>query len=97
MAANPKHFVVELTYKVPTDALEPAMASHVAQLKDGARDGIVLAFGGKTSGDGGIVILRCNSIDDAQQFVDADPFVAQDLVSATITGFNASFWQDIPG
>ncbi|MCI5096566.1 MAG: YciI family protein [Rhodobacteraceae bacterium] len=95
MSEDPKHFVAEITYRAPEQTLAPFMEAHVAHLKDGAEQRVVLAFGGKPAGGGGIVILRCLNEEAARKFMAQDPFVENGLVDVTLTAFNASFWQTI--
>ena len=60
------------------------MESHKAWLKRGFDDGVFLLAGSLEPGLGGGILAHNTSSADLQSRVDADPFVAKDVVKAEI-------------
>ena len=73
-----------------TAAEESTLAAHFAYLRQLADQGIV-RLAGRTQETGaqtfGIVVLRADTVDDAQRLVDADPAVAHRVMTAELFPF----------
>lgn len=66
-------------------------AEHYERLRAAAEYGIVILAGRSTDGTGpAIVIFEAGSEEEARQFMEADPFVASGLFTATLHPFRAS-------
>lgn len=81
--------VVSLTYDAPLDAIDAAMADHVAWLEAGYAQGVILASGRKVPRTGGIILFR-GAADAVEPLVATDPFVARGLATAEVVAFTAS-------
>jgi uncharacterized protein YciI len=65
--------------------------AHFTYLKQATMDGIVLLAGRSLDGIGpAIVILETTSEDEAQRFMENDPFVSGGLMRATLHSFRPS-------
>ncbi|WP_246778375.1 YciI family protein [Maritalea myrionectae] len=80
-------FVIELTYKVALDAVEPHLAAHRAFLDVHYQAGHFLASGAKVPRDGGIILATAASKADVHEMIAQDPFHQHDLAHYTITEF----------
>jgi uncharacterized protein YciI len=66
-------------------------AAHFDRLAKATEDGIVILAGRSQDGVGpAIVIFEADTEEDARQFMEADPFVAEGLFTASLHRFNAA-------
>ena len=72
-----KHFVVEITYRVPAESLGETLTAHRAFLQTGYDRGLLLLSGPQNPKTGGIVIARAESAADIQEFFTHDPYRLQ--------------------
>jgi uncharacterized protein YciI len=77
-------FVVLLRFSVNKSKAGQFMEAHKEWLKRGFDDGIFLLAGSLQPNLGGGIVAHDTSLPDLQDRVRADPFVAQDVVSAEI-------------
>jgi len=77
-------FIILLKFSAGRERAGEFMDGHNAWLKRGFDDGAFLLAGSLRPGQGGAVVAQAASLDELQTRVDADPFVAQDVVSAEI-------------
>jgi uncharacterized protein YciI len=74
-----------------TEAEEQIGERHFTYLKQATEAGKVLLAGRSLDGQGpAIVILEARSADEAQTFMEADPFVAEGLMRASLHPFRAA-------
>ncbi len=69
-----KHFLVEITYTAPLDAIDKVVAQHRAHLKTGYDRKLLLLSGPQEPRVGGIVIARGESRPEVEAFFAADPY-----------------------
>jgi uncharacterized protein YciI len=73
-------------------------ADHFARLKQAMEDGIVILAGRSQDGIGpAIVIFEADTDEDAQRFMEEDPFVSEGLFTATLHPFRAALLRWLPG
>jgi uncharacterized protein YciI len=77
-------YVVLLRFSANKSAAPQHMAEHNAWIQQGFDDGVFLLVGGIATGQGGAVLAHNTSAEDLQDRVKADPFVADDVVTAEI-------------
>ena len=77
-------FVVLLKFSANKAKAGQFMEGHNAWLRQGFDDGVFLLAGSIKPGLGGAIIAHNLSPDDLQNRIDADPFVAEDVVRAEI-------------
>lgn len=65
--------VVLLSYKVPPEVIETLRPAHVAWLRQGVDDGVLLVAGRQTPPTGGVLLVR-GGLAEAQAWAAADPF-----------------------
>ena len=66
-------------------------SEHFAYLKKATEDGIVLLAGRSLDGEGpAVVIFEADSEERARSFMEADPFVADGLMRASLHPFRAA-------
>jgi uncharacterized protein YciI len=83
-------FVIELTYKASLDAIDDAMASHMAYLKKYYDAGVFLMSGRKLPRDGGIIISRGENRESVEVVAREDPFHARGLSAFRVVEFRPS-------
>jgi len=77
-------FVVLLRFSGNKGQAGRFMEAHKSWIKDGFDDGIFLLAGSLQPHLGGGILAHNTSLSDLQSRVNADPFVAEDVVSAEI-------------
>ena len=77
-------FVVLLKFSDNTGRAGQFMEGHKAWLQRGFEDGVFLLAGSLQPNAGGGVLAHNTSLADLQDRVDADPFVAEQVVTAEI-------------
>lgn len=78
-------FVISLTYTVPEEAVDLHLDAHVAWLKQGIADGVLLAAGRKVPRTGGVLIVKAASRADAETFAASDPFITEGVATFDVT------------
>lgn len=69
-----KHFVVEIIYKAPIEKITELRPLHREFLQKGYEKGWLLVSGPQTPQIGGIVIARCESMEEISEFFSNDPY-----------------------
>ncbi len=77
-------FVVLLKFSANKAKAGQFMEGHNAWLRQGFADGVFLLAGSVKPGLGGAILAHGATAEDLQQRVNADPFVAEDVVRAEI-------------
>ncbi|QDO99006.1 hypothetical protein FNB15_17790 [Ferrovibrio terrae] len=77
-------FVVLLKFSANKAKAGEFMDGHNAWLRQGFADGVFLLAGSIKPGQGGAILAHGATAEDLQQRVNADPFVAGDVVRAEI-------------
>lgn len=88
----PTLFIVDLTYQVPLEAVEPHMAEHMSFLDRGYAEGLFLASGRKVPRTGGVILARAASRDALDAFLEEDPFKRHAIAAVTVTEMAAGRW-----
>ena len=83
-------FVVLLKFSANKAKASQLMEGHNAWLKQGFADGVFLLAGSIKPGLGGAILAHGATVDELQQRVNADPFVAEDVVQAEIVEITPS-------
>jgi uncharacterized protein YciI len=69
--------------------------SNFAYLKQATEDGFLFLAGRSTDGEGpAIVVFEASSENDARQFMENDPFIADGLMTARLHPFRASLMRN---
>jgi uncharacterized protein YciI len=94
MKRNPKTakslFVIELVYMAELDAIDAAMAPHMAHLKKYYDSGTFLVSGRKIPRDGGIILASGESRERIEAIAREDPFVTRGLADVRVIEFRPS-------
>ncbi|GII04072.1 YciI family protein [Planobispora takensis] len=77
-------FVVLLRFSANKDAAGQHMPGHREWIERGVEDGVFLLAGSIQPGPGGAIVAHGISREDLEGRVAADPFVAEDVVTAEI-------------
>ncbi|MFI1994896.1 hypothetical protein [Actinoplanes sp. NPDC020271] len=77
-------YVVLLRFSDNKAAAAQHMAGHNAWIQEGLGDGVFLLVGGLAGGQGGAVVAHNTTAADLQIRVKADPFLAENVVTAEI-------------
>ncbi|KPL79480.1 YciI family protein [Herpetosiphon geysericola] len=82
------HFMLEITYTVPLEQIEPIVAEHRAFLQTGYDQGLLLMAGPQNPRIGGIVIARAASLAAIQAFFANDPYQSANVAEYRFVEFN---------
>lgn len=82
-------FVLSLDYVVPLEAVERHMADHVAWLKRGFADGLLVAAGRKVPRTGGVILATGGRV-AVEALAATDPFVVERVATVTIVEVDVS-------
>jgi uncharacterized protein YciI len=74
-----KHFVIELTYRVPLSRIEESSAAHRTYIQAGVDQGLILCAGPRVPREGGIILARADSQATLEAFFAADPYLREGL------------------
>lgn len=88
----PTLFIVDLTYQVPLEAVEPHMQGHMEFIERGYAEGLFLASGRKVPRTGGTILARATSREALEAFLDLDPFKRHAVASFTVTELAVGRW-----
>ena len=83
-------FLIELTYKAALDAIDRAMAPHMAYLKKYYDAGNFVVSGRKVPRDGGVIVAVGESRERLEAIAREDPFYERGLSDFRIIEFRAS-------
>lgn len=84
---NQNLFVVDLTYTVPFDEIEPHIDAHMDFISALQADGTLLAAGRKEPRTGGIVLATAPSLEMLRDRMAQDPFAMAGVADYAITEF----------
>jgi uncharacterized protein YciI len=74
-----KHFIIEITYRVPFEKLETVVPAHRAYLSEGYKKGLLLVSGPQNPRTGGIVVAKANNENEIKDFFSKDPYCTGNL------------------
>jgi uncharacterized protein YciI len=82
------HFLIEITYKVPTEKLDEFVALHRSFLQTGYDSGLLLCSGPQEPRVGGIVLARAESKQVLIEFFANDPYQKNEIADYRFVEFN---------
>jgi len=77
-------FIVLLKFSDNKSQASEFMQDHNSWLKQGFDDGVFLMVGSLQPGLGGAIMANNTSLEDLENRINQDPFVAEDIVNAEI-------------
>ncbi|QDG79638.1 GTP cyclohydrolase [Labrenzia sp. PHM005] len=81
-------FVVDLTYVVPLDQVDPHLEPNRDFLKTNYEAGLFVASGPKKPRTGGIILAKAEIRDMIEAVLQQDPFKQEGLAEYVVTEFN---------
>lgn len=87
-------FVIMLRFAANKALAGQFMDGHKSWIRQGFADGVFLLTGSLQPNQGGGILAHNSSLEDLQARVDADPFVAEGVVSAEIIELSPSQAED---
>lgn len=90
-----KHYIVEITFKVPFEKVEPVVPAHRAYLRVNYDKGILLCSGPKIPRDGGLLVARGESIDVINELIANDPYNLNGVADYRVVEFVPVYFQPI--
>jgi len=86
-----KYFIVEGTFKNPLpvkpEELKEAIGQHMAYLDTGFEKGFILVSGPKPQRNGGFVVMKAESLQEAEAFFSKDPLFVTGIQDYRFTEF----------
>jgi len=83
-------FIVNLTYVVPLEQIDAAMAEHMKFLNKHYKSNTFVASGRKVPRTGGIILVLAQSKAEVEAIMAEDPFCIHKLAEYTVTEFLSS-------
>lgn len=83
-------FIVLLKFAANKEQASRFADGHKEWIKRGFDDGVFVLVGSLQSNSGGAIVAHSASLSDLQRRVNADPFVAENVVSAEIVEISPS-------
>jgi uncharacterized protein YciI len=83
-------FVIDITYNVGADRIEPLREGHMTFVKAQFACGNFLASGRKPEGNGGVVLAAFESRAQLNAALAADPFVIENVADIKISEFSVT-------
>lgn len=88
-----KHFIVEITYRIPVEQLGETVGEHRKFLQTGYDRGLLLCSGPQVPRTGGMVVARAGSVDDLRAFFKGDPYAIKGLATYRFVEFEPVKYQ----
>jgi uncharacterized protein YciI len=82
-----KHFIVEITYKVPFEELKDVLPVHRTFLDEGYEKGLLLMSGPQNPKIGGMVVARANDLEEIKELFSRDPYHTENLATHRFVEF----------
>lgn len=82
-----KHFMIEITYRIPVEEIGARVDLHRAYVQEGFDRGLLLISGPMNPRTGGIVIARASSLEEITAFFAQDPYALQGLADYRFVEF----------
>lgn len=82
-----KHFIVNITYKVPFEEVAKILPLHRAHLDDGYKSDMILMSGPLNPKTGGVVICRAEDIEIVKSFFKLDPYYLNNVAEYSFVEF----------
>ena len=83
-----KHFIIEIIFSKPMEAIEKIVPDHRAFLQTGYDKDLLLCSGPLNPRTGGMVVARAESMEAIQEFFKADPYKLNDVADYRFSEFN---------
>ena len=80
-------FVVDIEYTVPFKQVQTVIAPHMDFVKQAYEDGRFVSSGAKVPRTGGVIVMMAPSLEEAQAYLSADPFVTANVATYRYTQF----------
>ncbi len=89
-----KHFIIDITYKVPAEQVAEVRPAHREYLQErGYSRGLLLFSGPKVPPDGGLEVARAGSREEIDQFIASDPFNIKGVAEYRVIEFDPTLRQ----
>jgi uncharacterized protein YciI len=80
-------FIVDLEYTVPMEQIQPVLEPHLEFVRAAYSEGRFIASGAKVPRTGGVIVMHAESLQAAQDYLAADPFVSANVATYSYTEF----------
>lgn len=90
-----KHFIIDISYKVPFESISGILSEHRNFLQIGYDKGLLLCSGPKEPKTGGMVVARANDVGELKEFFTHDPYALHNMVEYKFMEFHPVKFQNI--
>ncbi len=80
-------YVIDLTYIVPLEAVDPLIDDHISFLKKYYAQNVFIASGAKVPRDGGVILAISDTREKVENLIKEDPFHQNRVARYAITEF----------
>ncbi len=80
-------FIVDIEYIVPMEQIQAVLEPHLDFVRAAYAQGRFIASGAKVPRTGGVIVMHADSMQAAQDYLAADPFVSASVATYNYTEF----------
>jgi uncharacterized protein YciI len=90
-----KHFIIEITYKVPFEELQNILPAHRTFLDEGYAKGLLLMSGPQNPKTGGIIVARTKDEKEIKDYFSKDPYYTEGVAEHRFIEFTPVKFNEI--
>lgn len=83
-------YIAVLTYIRPVEEIDACLTDHIAWLEEGYQAGVFIASGRRVPRNGGVILVKGESLEEVEVRLSQDPFQIQGLAKAEVIPFEVS-------
>lgn len=83
-------YIAVLTYIRPVEEIDACLADHIAWLEEGYQAGAFIASGRRVPRNGGVILIKGDSLEDVEARLSQDPFQTKGLAKVEVIPFEPS-------
>lgn len=83
-------YIAVLTYVRPVEEIDACLSDHIAWLEEGYQAGVFIASGRRVPRNGGVILVKGESLEDVKMRLSKDPFQIQGLAEVEVIPFEVS-------
>ena len=91
-----KYFVVEGILKAADKINDTIMTEHMAYIQKAMNSGLILMSGLKSDMSGGIFVIKADSVEKINDYLNNEPFKVYGIQDYKVTEFDAHYFNESP-
>lgn len=91
-----KYFIVEGALKTHNEIDDNLMQTHMSYTKKAMDSGAILIAGLKSDKNGGVFIMKCDSLENLENYLSNEPFKISGIQEYKVTEFSPHYFNELP-